>query len=186
MSRHNEGCRGEKRGGPRSVTRRDTRAVAHGDRVRSLARSSSRPDGNLLLRQDCAPTRSSQPRHHRSQPPGLWLVLPAPKASIHRSPHHRWTNNHIHDINAVAPTLPNCDVAVTDREVDQACTSSDSPRRTSGHDSAVGMAMRHDFLRPAPGLLDRLQGQLQALLLHLAHSRPRRPVGRGTRLNRQP
>ena len=39
------------------------------------------------------------------------------KTAIHRNTHHRWSNNHIHDINAVASTLPYCDVVVTDREM---------------------------------------------------------------------
>ena len=39
------------------------------------------------------------------------------KTDIHRNPHHRWTNNHVHDINALASTLPYCDVVVTDREM---------------------------------------------------------------------
>lgn len=39
------------------------------------------------------------------------------KTAIHRNPHHRWTNNHVHDINALASTLPYCDVVVTDGEM---------------------------------------------------------------------
>ena len=39
------------------------------------------------------------------------------KTAIHRNPHHRWTNNHVQDINALASTLPYCDVVVTDREM---------------------------------------------------------------------
>ena len=39
------------------------------------------------------------------------------KTAIHRNPHHRWKNNHVHDINALASTLPYCDVVVTDREM---------------------------------------------------------------------
>ena len=32
------------------------------------------------------------------------------KTAIHRNAQHRWTNNHIHDIHALASTLPYCDV----------------------------------------------------------------------------
>ena len=39
------------------------------------------------------------------------------KTAIHRNPDHQWTNNHVHDINALASTLPYCDVVVTDREM---------------------------------------------------------------------
>lgn len=39
------------------------------------------------------------------------------KASYHRNPHHRWTTNDIHDIDAMAATLPYCDVVVTDSAV---------------------------------------------------------------------
>ena len=38
------------------------------------------------------------------------------KAAFHRNPAHRWQPNHIHDIDALASTLPYCDVVVTDRE----------------------------------------------------------------------
>ena len=39
------------------------------------------------------------------------------KTAIHRNGQHRWTNNHIHDIHALASTLPYCDVVLTDREM---------------------------------------------------------------------
>ena len=39
------------------------------------------------------------------------------KTEIHRNAQHRWTNNHVHDIHALASTLPYCDVVVTDREM---------------------------------------------------------------------
>ena len=39
------------------------------------------------------------------------------KTAIHKNAQHRWTNNHIHDIHALASTLPYCDVVVTDREM---------------------------------------------------------------------
>lgn len=37
------------------------------------------------------------------------------KTSHHRNPSHHWTANDIHDIDALASTLPYCDVVVTDR-----------------------------------------------------------------------
>ena len=39
------------------------------------------------------------------------------KTAIHRNAKHVWTNNHIHDIHALASTLPYCDVVLTDREM---------------------------------------------------------------------
>ena len=39
------------------------------------------------------------------------------KTALHRNAHHRWRNNHIHDIHALASTLPYCDAVVTDREM---------------------------------------------------------------------
>ena len=39
------------------------------------------------------------------------------KTTIHRIAQHRWTNNHVHDIYALASTLPYCDVVLTDREM---------------------------------------------------------------------
>jgi hypothetical protein len=38
------------------------------------------------------------------------------KAAYHRNPAHRWKPNHIHDIDALASTVPYCDVVVTDKE----------------------------------------------------------------------
>ena len=37
------------------------------------------------------------------------------KTSFHRDPNHKWTNNDIYDIRALALTIPYCDVVVTDR-----------------------------------------------------------------------
>ena len=39
------------------------------------------------------------------------------KTAIHKNPQHRWANNHVHDIHALACTLPYCDIVVTDREM---------------------------------------------------------------------
>jgi len=55
----------------------------------------------------------------------------------------------------------------------QACTSSDSNRRTGGHDSAVGMAMRHDCSRPA-GAGQRDRGCFGWSATRRLRSRPRR------------
>lgn len=37
------------------------------------------------------------------------------KTSYHRDPSHRWTTNDVHDIDALASTVPYCDVVVTDK-----------------------------------------------------------------------
>ena len=37
------------------------------------------------------------------------------KTSIHKNSRHRWSNNDVHDIHALAVTLPYCDIVVTDR-----------------------------------------------------------------------
>ena len=39
------------------------------------------------------------------------------KMSLHRDPNHRWTNNDVYDIRALALTIPYCDVVVTDRSM---------------------------------------------------------------------
>lgn len=39
------------------------------------------------------------------------------KTALHRNAQHRWKNNHIHDIHALASTLPYCDIVLTDREM---------------------------------------------------------------------
>ncbi len=38
------------------------------------------------------------------------------KTAYHRNPSHRWTPNHIQDIDALASTVPYCDIVVTDKE----------------------------------------------------------------------
>jgi hypothetical protein len=38
------------------------------------------------------------------------------KAAYHRNPKHRWKPNHIQDIDALAETVPYCDIVVTDNE----------------------------------------------------------------------
>lgn len=38
------------------------------------------------------------------------------KTAYHRNPAHRWRPNHIHDIDALASTVPYCDIVVTDKE----------------------------------------------------------------------
>jgi hypothetical protein len=38
------------------------------------------------------------------------------KTAYHRNPAHRWKPNHIHDIDALASTVPYCDIVVTDKE----------------------------------------------------------------------
>lgn len=38
------------------------------------------------------------------------------KAAYHRNPAHTWKPNHIHDIDALASTVPYCDIVLTDKE----------------------------------------------------------------------
>lgn len=38
------------------------------------------------------------------------------KTAYHRNPAHGWKPNHIHDIDALASTVPYCDIVVTDKE----------------------------------------------------------------------
>ena len=42
-------------------------------------------------------------------------VAVALKSSYHRDAMHLWTQNDIHDINALASTIPYCDIVVTDK-----------------------------------------------------------------------
>ena len=37
------------------------------------------------------------------------------KTSLHKNARHRWTQNDVHDIHALASTLPYCDIVITDR-----------------------------------------------------------------------
>lgn len=39
------------------------------------------------------------------------------KTSLHKNTNHRWTQNHVHDIHALASTLPYCDIVITDGEM---------------------------------------------------------------------
>jgi len=39
------------------------------------------------------------------------------KTAYHQDPNHRWTKNDVHDIDALATTVPYCDIVVTDRAV---------------------------------------------------------------------
>lgn len=38
------------------------------------------------------------------------------KTAYHRNPAHRWKPNHVLDIDALASTVPYCDIVVTDKE----------------------------------------------------------------------
>ncbi len=61
--------------------------------------------------------------HHVRNPRRAFDAMPSfdvsvsIKTAIHTNPHHRWKNNHIHDIHALASTVPYCDFVVTDREM---------------------------------------------------------------------
>ena len=37
------------------------------------------------------------------------------KTSLHKNARHRWTQNDVHDLHALASTLPYCDIVITDR-----------------------------------------------------------------------
>ena len=39
------------------------------------------------------------------------------KTAMHKNAQHRWANNHVYDIHALASTLPYCDIVLTDREM---------------------------------------------------------------------
>ena len=60
------------------------------------------------------------------------------KTAIHRNGQHRWKNNHIHDIHALASTLPYCDVVLTDREMA-------GHIRRSKLDQRLGTSVLHNF-----------------------------------------
>ena len=51
------------------------------------------------------------------------------KTSLHRDPNHKWANNDIYDIRALALTIPYCDVVVTDRSMWSHVTRHKLPER---------------------------------------------------------
>ena len=51
------------------------------------------------------------------------------KMSLHRDPSHKWTNNDIYDIRALALVIPYCDVVVTDRSMWSHVTRHKLPER---------------------------------------------------------
>ena len=51
------------------------------------------------------------------------------KTSLHRNPNHKWTNNDIYDMRALALTIPYCDVVVTDRSMWSHVTRHKLPER---------------------------------------------------------
>ncbi len=51
----------------------------------------------------------------------VWVTM---KAEYHRDPSHQWTRNDICDIQAMAATVPYCDVVVTDKEIASHATRS--------------------------------------------------------------
>lgn len=60
------------------------------------------------------------------------------KTAFHRNGRHQWRNNHIHDIHALASTLPYCDVVLTDREMA-------AQVRRSKLDRRLGAIVLHDL-----------------------------------------
>ena len=51
------------------------------------------------------------------------------KTSLHRDPNHKWTNNDVFDIGALALVIPYCDVVVTDRAMWSHVTRHKLPER---------------------------------------------------------
>lgn len=60
------------------------------------------------------------------------------KTAFHRNGQHQWTNNHIHDIHALASTLPYCHVVLTDREMV-------AHVKRSKLDARLGTSVLHDL-----------------------------------------
>ena len=67
------------------------------------------------------------------------------KTAIHRNAQHLWKNNHVHDIHALASSLPYCDVVLTDREMAALV-------RVSKLDQRLGTTVSHS-LQTLSGLL---------------------------------
>ena len=51
------------------------------------------------------------------------------KTEYHRDPMHRWTQNDVHDIDALGSTLPYCDVVVTDKAAASSAERAKLPAR---------------------------------------------------------
>ena len=51
------------------------------------------------------------------------------KMSLHRDPNHKWTNNDVYDIKALASTIPYCDVVATDSSMWSHATRHKLPER---------------------------------------------------------
>ena len=60
---------------------------------------------------------SPAPRCHELNSMPSFDVAVTLKTSYHRNANHQWTNNDIHDIHAIAGTLPYCDIVVSDKAV---------------------------------------------------------------------
>lgn len=67
------------------------------------------------------------------------------KTAYHRDPHHRWTTNDVHDIDALGATLPYCDIVVTDKAV------ADKARK-SGLGARLSTLVLHDLTHLAERL----------------------------------
>ena len=64
---------------------------------------------------DAAFSEPSSARYAFDSMPNLDVSVSL-KAAYHRNPAHRWKPNHIQDIDALASTVPYCDIVVTDKE----------------------------------------------------------------------
>lgn len=60
---------------------------------------------------------SPDPRCHELNSMPSFDVAVTLKTSYHQDANHHWTNNDIHDINAMAVTLPYCDIVLSDKAV---------------------------------------------------------------------
>ena len=73
-------------------------------------------DRGLVSLEEIFP-ESSDPRCHELNSMPSFDVAVTLKISYHRDANHQWTNNDIHDIHAIAGTLPYCDIVVSDKAV---------------------------------------------------------------------
>ena len=73
-------------------------------------------DRGLVSLEEIFP-ESPDPRCHELNSMPSFDVAVTLKTSYHRNANHQWTNNDIHDIHAIAGTLPYCDIVVSDKAV---------------------------------------------------------------------
>ena len=69
--------------------------------------------GSLQSLRSCLPSATNPRRAFDSMP--SFDASVTLKSSLHKNARHRWTQNDVHDIHALAVALPYCDIVVTDR-----------------------------------------------------------------------